>query len=324
MKRFYRLLALIFALAMLFTLASCGGGGKKETVTTGEEPAKSSERLPDDPEPWLDEDSRIRLQNDAYPVSEALTILEIHESYFVATTVMPLPNTIRINGVLPDKWCVGDHFTGTFKNVYQDDRMDRYEADLVTIEESDFELDPDVCYKPVVYLYPETETKARVLLDLDGELTCTYPAYRDLWRVAASPDGTLTDEAGQTYNYLYWEGTVNADFDFSRGFCVKGEDTARFLEDALAKLGLTRREANEFIVFWLPRMEGNAYNLIAFQTDAYTDAARLEISPEPDCLIRVFMAYRPLTSFVEVEAQELTAPARRGFVAVEWGGAAVS
>ena len=175
--------------------------------------------------------------------------------------------------------------------------------------------------KPVIYLYPETETLVRVLLEYDGELTCTYPAYNNGWEVTASPDGTLTDAAGKTYSYLYWEGAGPAEYDFSKGFCVRGEDTAAFLEAALEKLGLNRREANEFIVYWLPRMEDNPWNLIAFQNEAYTDSARLEISPAPNSLIRVFMAWKPLTAPVDIEPQPLDAPARTGFTVVEWGGA---
>ena len=64
--------------------------------------------------------------------------------------------------------------------------------------------------KPVIYLYPEQETDVRVTLDLAGELTCAYPAYGDGWNVHAAPDGTLTDEDGQIYRYLYWEGTSEA------------------------------------------------------------------------------------------------------------------
>ena len=184
----------------------------------------------------------------------------------------------------------------------------------------------DVPYdaKPVLYLYPEEETRVSVRLDYDGDLACTYPAYDGVWTVTAAPDGTLTDAAGQTYSYLYWEGVSEADYDFSRGFCVPGEDTAAFLEDALARLGLTRREANEFIVYWLPRMEPNPYNLISFQAAAYTDHARLTITPEPDSLLRVFMAWKPLESPVELPAQELPAFERAGFAAVEWGGAELS
>ena len=177
--------------------------------------------------------------------------------------------------------------------------------------------------KPVIYLYPETTEEVSVKLDYAGTLTCTYPAYHDGWTVTADPDGTLTDADGQTYNYLYWEGVSDTDYDFSEGYCVAGSDTAAFLEDSLAKLGLTRQEANEFIVYWLPMMQENPYNLIAFQTDAYTQAAQLAIDPAPDTLLRVFMAWKPSDTAVDIPAQTLRASARNGFTAVEWGGCRV-
>ena len=177
--------------------------------------------------------------------------------------------------------------------------------------------------KPVIYLYPETETRVTVKLDLPGELTCAYPAYDGGWTVTAAPDGTLTDEHGRTYNYLYWEGEVANGFDFSKGFCVAGSDTAAFLEDALDRLGLTRREANEFLVYWLPRMQDNPYNLIAFQQEAYTESAKLTVSPQPDSVLRVFMAWKPLARPVDIPAQILPGFERRGFTLVEWGGAEV-
>ena len=104
---------------------------------------------------------------------------------------------------------------------------------------------------------------------------------------------------------------------------MAGEETAAFLEEALADLGLMEREANEFLLYWLPRMEGNPYNLIAFQTQCYTDAARLDIDPAPDTLIRVHMAWKGLSAPVELPPQELTAVERIGFTAVEWGGTEV-
>lgn len=121
--------------------------------------------------------------------------------------------------------------------------------------------------KPVIYLYPKEETEVEVILETEGRLTCTYPLYQNGWKVKAAPNGLLTDAAGQTYNYLYWEGVSNMRYDFSEGFCVAGKDTALFLEESLARLGLTRKEANEFIVYWLPRMQENPYNLISFQKE---------------------------------------------------------
>lgn len=182
-----------------------------------------------------------------------------------------------------------------------------------------------VTAKSVIYLYPEEETQVSVSLEFDGQLTSTYPSYEDGWTVEAAPDGTLTDPAtGRQYYCLFWEGIGPTEYDFSTGFCVAGENTAAFLEDALADLGLTEKEANEFIIYWLPKMEHNPYNLISFQTEAYTDSAMLTIDPAPDTLIRVFMAWQGLDQPVEVEPQTLTAPDRTGFTAVEWGGAEMS
>ncbi|MFQ6954782.1 MAG: hypothetical protein ACLRSP_04415, partial [Flavonifractor plautii] len=77
------------------------------------------------------------------------------------------------------------------------------------------------------------------------------------------------------------------------------------------------------IIYWLPKLEGNPYNLLSFQTEAYTDSAGLTIDPAPDTLIRVFLAWKGLDAPVEVEPQTLTAPERADFTAVEWGGAEV-
>ncbi len=185
-------------------------------------------------------------------------------------------------------------------------------------------FDVVVTAKPVIYLYPEKETEISVKLDYKGTLTCTYPAYRDGWRVLASPDGTLVDLSdGREYSYLFWEGIDDAEYDMSRGYCVKGEDTAAFLQDILAKMGLTAREYNEFIVYWLPKMQGNPYNLITFQGDSYTDIAPLTVTPTPDSVLRVFMVYKPLEAPIEVEAPEITPFVREGFALVEWGGTEV-
>ena len=186
-------------------------------------------------------------------------------------------------------------------------------------------LVPDDVYfeKPVLYLYPSDTINVTVKLELPGKLTCTYPTYNDGWTVTATPDGTLTDERGQTYNYLYWEGETAKQYDLSEGFCIAGSDTATFLEDALAQLGLTRKEANEFIVYWLPQMEQNPYNLIAFQQEAYTEAAKLTVTPTPDSVLRVFMTWKPLEKPVNIPAQTLPAFERHGFTVVEWGGAEV-
>ena len=99
------------------------------------------------------------------------------------------------------------------------------------------------------------------------------------------------------------------------------EDSSNFLEEKLATLGLNERESEEFIVYWLPKLEANEYNYIRFATEEEIGSNMpLDINPNPDTLIRVLMIFKGLDDPIEVEDQQLITPERKGFVAVEWGG----
>ena len=179
--------------------------------------------------------------------------------------------------------------------------------------------------KPVIYLYPLEETTVTVTLDYDGILDFTYPLYDNGWRMLASPDGTLIDCAdGKQYNSLFWEGHGNTELDLSHGFVVAGSDTVAFLQEKLSYMGLEQNELNEFIVYWGPRLQPNEYNLITFQGDSYTDSAKLSITPEPDSILRILMAYQPLSEKIEILKQELLPFKRTGFAVVEWGGCEIA
>ncbi len=179
--------------------------------------------------------------------------------------------------------------------------------------------------KPVIYLYPTSEQTINVKLDYKGNLTCTYPDYKDGWNVIAQPDGTLTNMSdNREYSYLFWEGTSDNKWDMSKGFVVKGNETEEFLQEKLEFLGLTPREYNEFIVYWLPIMQENKYNLITFAGKDYESLASLKITPQPDSILRVMMVFKPLNEYVEVEEQELKPFVRKGFTVVEWGGTEVN
>lgn len=81
---------------------------------------------------------------------------------------------------------------------------------------------------------------------------------------------------------------------------------------------------NEFITFWLPQMEQNKYNIISFQKETYTDNAKLNVNPNPDTIIRVFMAFKSSNKYVSISAPKETETSQRnGFTLVEWGGSKV-
>lgn len=88
-------------------------------------------------------------------------------------------------------------------------------------------------------------------------------------------------------------------------------------------MGLNNQEINDFIVYWLPIMKHNEYNLIAFQTTSYEDNVKLNITPKPDSILRVFMADEAIDKYIEIPEQRLCTFNRNGFAVAEWGGTEV-
>lgn len=178
--------------------------------------------------------------------------------------------------------------------------------------------------KPLIYLYPQDEKDIKVSLNYKGKLTHTYPEFsKDTsWYVTAKPDGTLTCN-GREYYALFWEGVKDNNYSIDEGFCIRGKETAKFLEEKLEILGLNPKEINEFIVYWLPQMENNPYNVIKFQGKDYTEDAQLIVEPKEDSMIRVYMTWYPSDKAIKIKEQILTSPKRQGFAVVEWGGSKI-
>ena len=177
--------------------------------------------------------------------------------------------------------------------------------------------------KPVIYLYPEIETDISITVE-GVDLTTTYPQYNNGWSVTAYPDGTLVDKNNREYNYLYWEGkSIEFEANLSEGFVVSKDKYIEFLEDKLSYVGLTDKEACDFITYWLPQMNEFDYCLVSFQMKNYEEQVKLDFSVKPDNELRVFIAFKGLSDFVQIEEQDLSYYEdfeRSGFTVVEWGG----
>lgn len=181
--------------------------------------------------------------------------------------------------------------------------------------------------KPVIYLYPTQKQTIEVQLNYNGALTHTYPKYpTDGWQVIAEPNGTLWDKNGMEYYALFWEGKPHKQIIPKDGFVIAGKETAAFLEEKLAYLGLNRKEANEFIMYWLPRMEENNYNFIHFSGKQYEEQAALIINPKPETIIRVMMLTQSLEYKINIPLQDLNSlkNKRKGYTVVEWGGSLIN
>ena len=178
--------------------------------------------------------------------------------------------------------------------------------------------------KPVIYLYPTETTDVDVELGAPEKLTVSYPKYTDSWKVTASPDGSLVDRTtGRNLYSLYYETDYTTGKGIhDEGFVVKGSEAASFLEEKLARLGLNEREAEEFIIYWLPQLEANAYSYIYFAPAAeIAENMPLNVSPAPETVIRINMEFKALDAPIQVKEQQLPeTPIRKGFTLVEWGG----
>ncbi len=180
----------------------------------------------------------------------------------------------------------------------------------------------NTAWKPIMYIYPEEEIDLNISFTESDKLMHTYPKYKENWNIHVDTDGNIYDyDTKRNYYALYWDEKDNTKENFDEGFVVKGEDISKFFEEKLEILGFNDKEINEFIIYWMPKMEDNKYNLIKFRTtDEINENMPIEFSKNPDTLIRVIMDYKKLDEKIEIKEQELEKQERVGFTIVEWGG----
>ncbi len=182
--------------------------------------------------------------------------------------------------------------------------------------------------KPAIYLYPTTQTKVNIKHSFQGTVMTTYPEYANGWEVVADPSGKLKNVAdNREYNYLFWDGTYrfsDSHYNYQNGFYVKKGDYTSFLLDKLTLIGLNETEINDFIVYWLPSM--NRYDEVFVHfwiNDDIDNSSKLEVTPKPDTMIRVFMEFGEYKGEKKLPEQVLTPSERIGFTLLEWGGAEI-
>lgn len=204
-------------------------------------------------------------------------------------------------------------------------RLDKIEATNIMIDNyyhrgKSEKCDPDVDYKPILYLYPTEDININIKLRKDNNIISSYPKYNDSWNVYVKSDGNIIYNKREYYA-LYWDEYNDNSIDFSTGFYVDSDNAIEFLEEKLDIIGLNSREANEFIMYWLPIFESNKHNLVYFElTEERENNNKLIINPKPDSLLRVNMHIKKVDSKVDIKEQKLESFNRTGFTVVEWGG----
>ncbi len=178
------------------------------------------------------------------------------------------------------------------------------------------------CGKPVIYLYPEKEMDVSVKVSPRGGMSVSMPPHHDGWKVRATEESVITEKStGNSYPYLFWEGSGAIYETPKKGFVVEKGKVHNFLLEKLHALGLNEKETGDFLEFWEPKMKSSPYYFVTFLGNKQmNDIAPLAIDPKPETVIRVLMDFMPLQEKIEVEEYEIHTPQRKGFTVVEWGG----
>ncbi len=177
------------------------------------------------------------------------------------------------------------------------------------------------CGKPVIYLYPTKDTQVKVIVGAD--ITKSEPQYPENgWSVLAHPSG-LVDYQNNVYPNLFWEGTGHGVYanHAGEGFVVAQSKLISTIISQLKQQGLNNQETKDFMEFWQPKLPQTSFvRLTWLDTADMNVLAPLSVNPRPNTVIRVFLEFEGLVKYVSLKPQKLSAPARLGFVLVEWGG----
>ncbi|MCX7021698.1 MAG: carboxypeptidase-like regulatory domain-containing protein [bacterium] len=174
--------------------------------------------------------------------------------------------------------------------------------------------------RPNLYLYPEAtaEIAVQLLLPASAALLTADPPYADGWLVTVTPEGRIND----TCDYLYYEVRLPEIETPAHCWIVPAADREGSFREILTGCGFIGREIEDFIEWWIPRLDHPGDYVVRPLVDDRVDALyTLDISPAPDSLRRVVFLIEEVPPGVKIDISSPVIPpvAREGFTVVEWG-----
>ena len=119
-----------------------------------------------------------------------ITIEELDGNYNL--NVQPIQTIVAMKKIL-SVFCIATLLFASCSDEYEDSKLWQNVNDLKDRIAS--------LEKTVQTMNSDIGSIQSIVDAINARVTCTYPAYADGWTVSARPDGTLTDEDGQTYRY---------------------------------------------------------------------------------------------------------------------------
>lgn len=199
-------------------------------------------------------------------------------------------------------------------------------SDLITCGTPPYADNGRYCVgKPVIYLYPTKPTFVTVQVTTNGSIVESNPVYpQGGWKdVLAFSTGNLQYQNKQ-YTELFYESSVSTFEKPSLGIVIPTSELVQNLNGVLSKLGLIGAEKNEFISFWVPKLQtlNSPYIFFSVLSPSAKDAIdHVVITPKPDTQIDFIAYFKPVstTNYGSILTLPPT-PKRVGFTSVEWGG----
>ena len=184
--------------------------------------------------------------------------------------------------------------------------------------------------KPAIYIYPKETTNISVKLKIKGKLKKVIPEYNNGWNVRVKPNGQMKVIGGNsqiTYDYLFYENTVDRVIQPEEGWVVAKSDLEKWFNIYLYKMGLNKNESDEFIDYWVPRLNNEVKEdfiiIKLFSDDFLKEYMELTIKPTPEKILRTEFIFKGIDKNINIKEPKIKEFKREGYFVVEWGGAII-
>ena len=180
-------------------------------------------------------------------------------------------------------------------------------------------MDTAVVRKPNIYLYPQRKCSVNVELDLPlgGSIVKSIPEYQNGWKVEVDPGGKINGE----FDYLFYESSNPDKFQYSHGWIIGSNRLQIFFQKNLSDAGFNRKEINDFIEYWIPKLTDYRYYIIYPQHIRIIEQMiKLKVTSKPESILRYYYVIKGSNNKdVQINIPEISKFIRKGFTVTEWG-----
>jgi hypothetical protein len=176
-----------------------------------------------------------------------------------------------------------------------------------------------IALKPNIYIYPNEQSDLSVKLSFPkgGWVVASEPEYGTGWNFNVDTAGLINN----TYSFLFYESTQPDVWQINFGWILQTDSLELFFRQNMAEYGFKGSEIDDFIEYWIPRLDDYLFYLIYPQTKSIIDdVIQLDFSKQPENILRLFYVIKGQNQLQD----KLTVPTiesfkREGYFVTEWG-----